>query len=172
MDISVKDDARQRIEKVVKEYRETQGKHNFTWEVQKRFVIDENILIFLALGSAISGAALYMEQAENIKLPLWGLIVFTVLTIAFQFICRLSNRFKEKVWTGDFIIDKDILYLCENSELKQNLRDDIANLGRVTYSFVLNKIPVYLGEIEYRQRQAARDVLLKKIDETDADTNA
>lgn len=165
MDITVKDDARQRIEKVVKEYRETQGKHNYTWEVQDRFAFDDNFLITIIAGSILGGIFIYLDLAGILRYPIWAGIAFSTLTVAFQIVCRLSNRFKEKVWKRDFINDEDILYLCVNSELKENIRDDIAHLGRLTYSFILDKMPVYLGDIEYRRRQASRDALLKKIDE-------
>nr|EES0545454.1 hypothetical protein [Escherichia coli] len=159
-------DATQRIEKVVADYRNTPGRSNYDWQVKEVYKYGELIYI---CGNVLAGVSILMFFADTyIFTKIVCAITFILLFVAFIF--KLSTfifrQFQEKIWHNDTVSESDILYLCENMGLKSVITEDIRTYPELTYSFLVASRSRYVKEIALQDTKKYRDKLIAKLERT------
>lgn len=159
------DDAKQRIETVVSEYRNGKGKDNYTWDVKQKYRVPTEIMIMLAVAAFFSLNMIGAGWKGGFDVVAWCIIAFFILAVAYQIVTRKIARFQEKVWQNDIVSDDDILSLCENPLLKVVIRKHILNKFDLTYTALSDYRDELLGELETLHKTESRERLIQKIDE-------
>lgn len=102
-------DAKKRIDKVVSEYRNSVGKAAFTIRVKDKYRMDFRhmvVYMFILVFSILMYKIMFIPSIVSGFVALIG--IMASLTPYY------FDKFKEKIWTDDYITEFDLFYLCEH----------------------------------------------------------
>lgn len=166
MNITVKEDARQRIEKVVTEYRQDDTRTNFKmitrpgYELQGFIVVSMSIMIFLCI------LKYFDAEHQLIKWMALGGAGFGVIALSRILYTGLSVHYKEKIWCSDNVSETHVLYMCENTALKNQIRNHLIQGYSITYSFLNDNKDIMLSRIAAKSQKELWEDMIKKIDQS------
>ncbi|EFR6141860.1 hypothetical protein HYK36_004244 [Salmonella enterica] len=159
--------ARLHIENVVADYRNDETRTNFGWRVKPKYQISAElfgICMVLALVFLFGINMGILSYDNNRLVMILAFVPLSILIVAYSITIRFKY-FKEKYWHNDTVSDDDILRLCDNSDLKPLIKDEIEHGYKLTYSSLLEELPDYLSRIEAYHAKIQKEELIRKIDQ-------
>lgn len=157
-------DARERIETVVKRYRETVGRDKYRYEfrwISKNWGI-LTVPIFLLCWYMT--ALMILAVIPNAIFRYIGYGMLIVMTIALPLSGRLV---KVKVWKDDYVSEEDLVYLCQNSLLKDEVMRDFSKEIKHTYTYLDDQRAAYTDNMCRRAAAKKHEQLIKKVTEVE-----
>ena len=165
MDISVKDDARQRIEKVVTEYRGDDKRSNYEMITRPEYALRGYLISVVAVVCFLSVFTYFDTQDPLMKWFSLGSGGAAVLGFLFMLYTGLSVHYKEQVWYNDNVSESDVLYLCANPALKTIIRTHLTQGYSLTYTFLYSNKDVLLAKIPEKSAMESWAEMISKIDQ-------
>lgn len=161
----VKEDARLRIEKVITEYRSDDTRSNY--EMRTRPEYEFQGYIFAIVVTVFCGSVFTYFDTQHLFMKWFSLgsAGAAVIGTCFMLYTALSVHYKEKVWFNDNVSETDILYLCENAALKNQIRNHLIEGYSITYSFLNNNKAILLGRIGAVSQKKLWEEMITKIDQ-------
>lgn len=166
MDISVKEDARQRIEKVITEYRNDGTRSNYKMITRPEYALQGYIVAIVVTVFFGSVFTSFDTQHPLIKWFSIGGAGAAAIGICFMLYTGLSVHYKEKIWYNDNVSETHVLYMCENPALKNQIRNHLIKGYSITYSFLSANKDILLGRIAAKSQKELWEEMIKKIDPT------
>ncbi|AYN25563.1 hypothetical protein D8682_00345 (plasmid) [Buttiauxella sp. 3AFRM03] len=157
-------DAHERIEKVVTRYRENEGSENFTYEVKDKYYLSKAAMTVLTIPGSLLLAIAWKTSSVTIRFYSLAMLSVIFLIIAFPVIAHFFKAFQERVWKDDFVSDDDILYLCENDNLKLVIVEEIKAGMELTYTDLYKNKDDYIDRSYWLRKQEMKKGLLSKIE--------
>ena len=156
-------DIQNRINTVVNRYRDTTGRD--TYRLKYRYsneIVPNNDLVqmLLTFWGGIAIAIIFAIPDAKFKLFGIGMLVMLILLLL------VTGRFKKvKTWKHDDVSEEDLLYLCENSFLKEKINLDLVNGERLTYTCFDRNIKPYTIQASDRLVNQKRQELIKRVND-------
>ena len=151
-------DAKKRIEEVVSGYRNGVGKSDYVIRVKDEYRMDFRHVFFFSI-LLISSVLMYKIMfPPAIVSGVVGLIGIMASLTPYIF-----DRFKEKIWTDDYITEFDLFYLCEHEHLYSIIINEIKGGNRMTYTWLENNTNEICNFIKGRIEADKLKVLVEKL---------
>ncbi|HED4020356.1 hypothetical protein SJ093_18255 [Citrobacter freundii] len=151
-------DAKKRIDKVVSEYRNSVGKAAFTIRVKDKYRMDFRhmvVYMFILVFSILMYKIMFIPSIVSGFVALIG--IMASLTPYY------FDKFKEKIWTDDYITEFDLFYLCEHEHLYSIIIDEIKGGNRMTYTWLEKNTNEICNFIKERIEADKLKVLAEKL---------
>lgn len=152
-------DAIRRIDEVVTAYRSSDAGQSFKWVVKPQYRIkDEPLLAVLLMAFVIS--LIFRDDTDWF----YGLVFLCAgMFFLYWAIPKYFKFFQEKKWSQDYISKTDILYLCEDENLKDHVIEMIRKNTSITYTELLERKEKIETSLKKKLKNDEIDSLIAEI---------